>query len=76
MVHMVSLWRSRGDKAKDGWVDVMDCIVLFYPNFTIFVVLGHKCRIVISFPINRTPRAGGEASTHSSLSHRLAIVPF
>jgi hypothetical protein len=42
------------------------CIGLFYPNFVVFVVLGHKGRLVISVPINRTPRDGGEASTQSS----------
>jgi hypothetical protein len=38
------------------------CIGLFYPNFAIFFVLGHKCSLIISFPINRTPRTDGEAS--------------
>jgi hypothetical protein len=38
-------------------------------NFTIFVVLDHKDGLVISFPINRTPRAGGEVSIQPSLSH-------
>jgi hypothetical protein len=39
------------------------------PNFAIFVVLDHKDGLVISFSINRTPRAGGEASIQPSLSH-------
>jgi hypothetical protein len=60
MVHVTSSWRSRGDKAEDGRVDAMGCIELFYPNFTIFVVLSHKDSLVISFPINRTPRVGRE----------------
>jgi hypothetical protein len=55
---------SRGDEAEDGRVDAMGCIGLFYPNFAIFVILGHKSSLVISFPINRTPRVGGEASIH------------
>jgi hypothetical protein len=45
-----------------------------YPNFVVFIVLGHKGSLVISFPINRIPRDGGEVSTQSSLS--LAIVTF
>jgi hypothetical protein len=58
MVEVASSWRSRGDEAKDGWVNVMGCIRLFYPNFVVFVVLGHKGSLVISFPINRTPKVG------------------
>jgi hypothetical protein len=76
MVHMASSWRSCGDDADVGWVDVMDCIGLFYPNFVVFIVLGNKGSLVISFPINRTPRAGGELSIQSFLSHPLAIVAF
>jgi hypothetical protein len=41
-----------------------------------FVVSVHNGSLVISFSINRTPRAGGEVSTQSSLSHLLAIVAF
>jgi hypothetical protein len=73
---MALSWRSRGYDAKDGQVDATGCIGLFYPNFAIFVVLGHKSSLVISFPINMTPRAGGEASIQPSLSHPLAIVAF
>jgi hypothetical protein len=61
---------------KDGWVDAMGCIRLFYPDFAIFIVLGHKDSLVTSFPINRTPRADGEASTQSYLSHCVVIVSF
>jgi hypothetical protein len=60
MVHVASSWRLRGDGAEDGRVDATDCIGLFYPNFSIFIVLGHKDSLVISFSINRTPRVGGE----------------
>jgi hypothetical protein len=42
MVHVASSRRLFGDEAEDGWVDAMGCIILFYPNFVIFVVLGHK----------------------------------
>jgi hypothetical protein len=55
---------------------VTGCIRLFYPNFVIFIILGHKGSLVISFPINRTPRAAGEVSIQPSLSHPLAIVVF
>jgi hypothetical protein len=75
MVHMASSRRSRGDEAEDGRVDATGCIGLFYPNF-IFIVLGHKDNLVISFPIIRTSGAGGEVNTQSYLSHPLAIVAF
>jgi hypothetical protein len=29
------------------------------PNFVVFIVLGHKGRLVISFPVNRNPRVSG-----------------
>jgi hypothetical protein len=60
VVHVTSSWRSRGDEVEDIWVNVMGCIELFYPNFTVFIVLGHKGSLVISFPINRTPRVSVE----------------
>jgi hypothetical protein len=63
-------------EAEDGQIDATGCIDLFYPNFVVFFVLGHKCSLVISFTINRTPRAGGESSTQLSLSHPLATVVF
>jgi hypothetical protein len=62
MVHVASSRRSRGDEVEDRRIDVMGCIGLFYPNFAIFVVLGHKANLVISSPINRTPWAGGESN--------------
>jgi hypothetical protein len=62
VVHVASLQRWRRVEAKDGRVDSTGCIGLFYPNFAIFFVLGHKDSLVISFPINRTSRAGREAS--------------
>jgi hypothetical protein len=40
MVHVAPSRISCGDEAEDGWVDVMGCIGLFYPNFIIFIVLG------------------------------------
>jgi hypothetical protein len=65
MVHVASPWRLHGDQAEDKWADSMGCIELFYPNFTVIVVLVHKGNLAISFPINRTPRAGGEVSASS-----------
>jgi hypothetical protein len=62
MVHMALSWRSHRDEAEGGQVDAMSYIRLFYPNFVVFIVLGHKDNLVISFPINRTPRASGEVS--------------
>jgi hypothetical protein len=46
MVHVASLQRSHRDEAKDGRVDAMGCIGLFYPNFAVFIVLGHKGNLV------------------------------
>jgi hypothetical protein len=40
MVHITSLQRLRLAEAEDGLVDAMRYIRLFYPNFTIFHVLG------------------------------------
>jgi hypothetical protein len=76
MVYMTSSRRSRGDEAEDGQVDETGWIGHFYPKFTIFVVLDHKDNLVTRFPIDRTPRAGGEVSTQSSLYHPLTIVAF
>jgi hypothetical protein len=60
MVHVASLRMSHGDEAQDGRIDATVYIGLFYPHFAIFVVLGYKGSLVISFPINRTPRGGGQ----------------
>jgi hypothetical protein len=49
VVHVASSWRLRRVKAEDGWVDAMGCVGPFYPNFAIFLVLGHKGSLVISF---------------------------
>jgi hypothetical protein len=76
MVHRASSRRSCGNGAGDGWVDTTGYIRLFYSNFVVFIVLGHKDSLVISFTINRTPRVGAEASFQPSLSHPIAIVAF
>jgi hypothetical protein len=73
MVHVASSRRSRGDEAEDGRVDATGYIRLFYPNFFVFIVLGHKGSLVICFPIIRTPTASGEASIQPSLSHPFAL---
>jgi hypothetical protein len=65
MVQVASSWRSRRDEAEDGWVDATGYIGLFYPNFVVFIVLGHKGSQVICFPINRTSRVGGEDQAFS-----------
>jgi hypothetical protein len=46
MVHVASSRRSHGVEAKYGRVDAMSCSGLVYPNFTIFIVLGHMCILV------------------------------
>jgi hypothetical protein len=48
MVHVASSWRSCGDESENRRVDAMGCIGLFYPNFIVFFVLGHKDNLVIS----------------------------
>jgi NADH:ubiquinone oxidoreductase subunit 3 (subunit A) len=35
-------WRSCEDEVEDEWIDVMGYIGLFYPYFTIFVVLDPR----------------------------------
>jgi hypothetical protein len=76
MIHVASSWRSHGDEDEKGPVDMMGCIRLFYPNFVVFVVLGHMGTLVISFPINMTPKTSGEVSIQPSLSHPLTKVAF
>jgi hypothetical protein len=49
MVHVASSRLSRRDEVEDGRVDVMCFIGLFYSNFAVFFVLGHKGNLVISF---------------------------
>jgi hypothetical protein len=61
VVHVASSWRLRRVEVEDGRVDATGCIGLFYPNFAIFFILDHKGSLGISFSINKTPRADGEA---------------
>jgi hypothetical protein len=67
MMNVASSQRSRGDEVEDRLVDVMGCIRLFYSNFAIFIVLGYKGGLVISSPINRTPK-GWWRGNHSAIS--------
>jgi hypothetical protein len=48
MVNVASSQRLCGDEFEDGWVDAMDCIRLFYLNFVVFFVLGHRGSLVIN----------------------------
>jgi hypothetical protein len=41
-VHVASSRRLHRVEAKDGWIDAMSCIGPFYPNFTVFYVLGPR----------------------------------
>jgi hypothetical protein len=56
MVHVASSRRSYGDKAEEERV---------LGNFVVFVVLGHKGCLVISFSIKGAPRVGGEDQAFS-----------
>jgi hypothetical protein len=47
-----------------------------YPSLDVIFLLAHRGILVFSFPINRTPRVGGEANIQPSPSHSLAIVAF
>jgi hypothetical protein len=42
VVHVASSRRSCEDEVEDGLGDAMACIRLFYPNLTVFVVLGYR----------------------------------
>jgi hypothetical protein len=74
------LRRSRGCEAKDGRLDGVGCGAVEvrpnYPSLDIIFPLAHKGILAFSFPINRTPRAGGEVGIQPSLSHPLVIVAF
>jgi hypothetical protein len=41
-VHMASSWRTRKDEVEDERVNAMGYIGLFYPYFTIFIVLDPR----------------------------------
>jgi hypothetical protein len=42
MVHVATSQKLHGDEGEDGRIDVTDCIRIFYPNFTVFIILCHK----------------------------------
>jgi hypothetical protein len=62
-----------GCEAKDGRIDGVGCDAVVvrpnYPSLDVIFLLVHKGILVFSFPINRTPRVGGEASIQPSLFH-------
>jgi hypothetical protein len=47
VVRVASSWRSCEDEAEDGRINVTCCIGLFYPYFTVFVVLVHMGILVL-----------------------------
>jgi hypothetical protein len=51
MLHVALLHRSCGVEAEDERVDATGCIVLFYPNFTVFVVLDIRDILVFSLSL-------------------------
>jgi hypothetical protein len=65
---------SSGSRRRMGRCDGLHQTLL--SQLCCFFVLGHKGSLVISFSINGTPSAGGEASIQPSLSHPIAIVAF
>jgi hypothetical protein len=56
MVNVASSQRLCGDEFEDGWVDAMDCIRLFYLNFVVFFVLGHRGSLVINLSYKYDPK--------------------
>jgi hypothetical protein len=80
VVHVASWQRSCGFEAIDGQFDDVGCSAVEvgpkYPSLDVIFILAHRGILVFSFPINRTPRVGGEESIQPSLSHPLAIVAF
>jgi hypothetical protein len=73
VVHVASSWRSKGCEAKDGRFDGVGCGAVEvrpnYPALDVIFLLAHRGILVFSFPINRTPRVGGDVSIQQSLSH-------
>jgi hypothetical protein len=71
VVHVASSQRSRECEAKDGRFDGVRCGAVEvrpnYPSLDVIFLLAHRGILVFSFPINRTPRVGGEASIQPSL---------
>jgi hypothetical protein len=69
VVHVASSRRSHGCEEKDGRFDGIGCGVVElkpdYPSLDIIFLLAHRGILVFSFPINRTPRVGGEVQAFS-----------
>jgi hypothetical protein len=66
IVHVTSSWMLHRVEAKDGRVDVTNCIRLFYPNFIISVVLDPRDILVFFYllvlRINMTQGVRGSLS--------------
>jgi hypothetical protein len=71
---MASSQRSRGDEAKDRWVDATGCIELFYPNFDIFVVSGHKGSLVFLLAYKKDQGGSGLIVTSPSFYFAFLIL--
>jgi hypothetical protein len=71
VVYVALSWRSRGSETKDGRFDDVGCSTVEvgsnYPSLDVIFLLAHKDILFFGFPINRTPRVGGEASIQPSL---------
>jgi hypothetical protein len=67
VVHVVSSRRSSGCEAKDGRFDGIGCNAVeggpTYSSLDVIFFFSHRGILVFSFPINRTPRVGGECNT-------------
>jgi uncharacterized membrane protein YfbV (UPF0208 family) len=63
-------------EVEDEWVDVTGFVRPFYPNFAIFLLLGHKGSLIISFSYKEGPK-GWWRGKHSIIPlPPLAIVAF
>jgi hypothetical protein len=74
---VASSWRSHGCEAKDDLFNGVECSTVEvgpnYHSLDIIFHLAHMDILVFSFPINRTPGVGGEASVQPFLSHPLCF---
>jgi hypothetical protein len=64
VVHVASSERSHGCEEKDGRFNGVGCSAMEvgpnYPSLDVIFLLAHRGILVFSFPINGTPRVGGE----------------
>jgi hypothetical protein len=54
LLHVAPLQRLRRVEVEDGWVDTMGCVAPFYPNITVFYVLGPMSDLVFNFLVGST----------------------